>query len=494
MERPSMVAVLQEGEPRRRATETSSAPSRVQEAVSALKWRQRYRGAKWYVLELASGRVLALEQRTRGEAEGLGTGGTVWPAAHVLARYLERRVWPRGDMRGLRVLELGAGTACAGIASAALGARRVVATDLDGSQWLARRNAVANGVADVVESAALAWGRDAPPEADVVLASECVLPQLFPLEPLADTLAAALRAVPGSVGLVAYEHRVFPAYDPRTRFEALLAERGVSLAVVPRPSHDPLFSAADIEIWELAAAPRPARRPALLCRAWGEDGLSRFDMAGDLFELAEPRHRFVGAALWPSSLAAARYCLAEIGPASTARPKRVLELGAGCGLAAVVLARLGHLVTATDLPDVVDAVLQPNLDRALPKTLRPNVRAAPHAWGHLDSLPDDSDRDPFDLVLCSDCAYDSTVLQPLLASLAALFRARRHRPPDLLILNEQRTALDALLGAIRRHPDLSHLHLHNLHLAAAHWTIDCLPPHRQPPPVAAFRSNAVVAL
>ena len=57
----------------------------------------------------------------QGELTGLGTGATVWPAAHVLAKYLERR-WGAGGMTGLRVVDLGAGTGAVGLAAAVLGA------------------------------------------------------------------------------------------------------------------------------------------------------------------------------------------------------------------------------------------------------------------------------------------------------------------------------------------------------------------------------------
>jgi predicted nicotinamide N-methyase len=53
------------------------------------------------------------------QADG-DTGRTVWDAAVVLAKYMEKN---GAVMRGKRVLELGAGTGLAGLAAAALGAR-----------------------------------------------------------------------------------------------------------------------------------------------------------------------------------------------------------------------------------------------------------------------------------------------------------------------------------------------------------------------------------
>lgn len=57
-------------------------------------------------------------------------GGVVWDSALVLAHYLATAT-DRGRIRlgAARVLELGAGTGCAGLAAAALGAAEVVLTD-----------------------------------------------------------------------------------------------------------------------------------------------------------------------------------------------------------------------------------------------------------------------------------------------------------------------------------------------------------------------------
>jgi hypothetical protein len=58
---------------------------------------------------------------------GAGTGVTAWDGALLLARYLEVR---SSNVRGCRVLELGAGCGVVGITAAALGAQSVLMTDL----------------------------------------------------------------------------------------------------------------------------------------------------------------------------------------------------------------------------------------------------------------------------------------------------------------------------------------------------------------------------
>ena len=93
-------------------------------------------------------RNFSVHQVQRGEVEGTyGTGATVWPAAVVLIKYLERR--QNGDiigntsekdngdicddskitLRGRHVIDLGGGTGIASIAAALLGATSVVCTD-----------------------------------------------------------------------------------------------------------------------------------------------------------------------------------------------------------------------------------------------------------------------------------------------------------------------------------------------------------------------------
>lgn len=132
---------------------------------------------------------------------GLGTGLTTWDGAVVLAKLLERR-FARG-MRGLRVVEVGAGTGVAGVAAGMLGADALL-TDLpyalDNLRECARRNAGA--VKGSVAAAALDWaaprasaaalpeelrGRLDPGAADVVLGADVVwVPEL--IAPLVSTL------------------------------------------------------------------------------------------------------------------------------------------------------------------------------------------------------------------------------------------------------------------------------------------------------------------
>merc|ERR1711912_85667 len=69
------------------------------------------------------------------------TGNLVWPACHAFGAYLCEH--PE-IVRGRRVVELGAGTGCAGLVAAALGADEVLLTDLAGTMPLLQRNVSRN--------------------------------------------------------------------------------------------------------------------------------------------------------------------------------------------------------------------------------------------------------------------------------------------------------------------------------------------------------------
>ena len=56
------------------------------------------------------------------------------------------------------------------------------------------------------------------------------MPQLYPLEPLVDCLAGVVGD--STLCLVAVEQRTYPAFDPKVKFAALCAARGLSVGTV----------------------------------------------------------------------------------------------------------------------------------------------------------------------------------------------------------------------------------------------------------------------
>jgi hypothetical protein len=193
-----------------------NASSKFNLAISALKWRQQYLGEDWYVLPLESGFQLRVKQLDNGELRGIGTGAVVWPAACVLSKYIELRYGNpltanqtrdstgRRGMQGLHVCDIGSGTGVLGLVCACLGATATL-TDQECVYFLMQENRDAcvgelrafhsepeTTCATVDERIILSlydWG-ESPPQhlidtpQDIIIVSDCVLPKLYPIEPL----------------------------------------------------------------------------------------------------------------------------------------------------------------------------------------------------------------------------------------------------------------------------------------------------------------------
>uniref|UniRef100_A0A8C6PGB7 EEF1A lysine methyltransferase 3 n=1 Tax=Nothobranchius furzeri TaxID=105023 RepID=A0A8C6PGB7_NOTFU len=122
----------------------------------------------------------------------LGVAAPVWEAALHLCRYLEEQ---SVELRGKRVIELGAGTGVVGILAARRGAD-VTLTDLPVALLQLQANVSANKPPDGWPSTPptilpLSWGQDHlnfPSDWDLVLCADIVyLPETYPL--LVETLA-----------------------------------------------------------------------------------------------------------------------------------------------------------------------------------------------------------------------------------------------------------------------------------------------------------------
>ena len=542
-----------------------------------------------------------MQQLKQGELSGLGTGATVWPAAHVLSKYLERR-YPlhAGGMKGLKVMDLGSGTGVAGLAAALLGADSVVVTDQAQLHFLmdenvARADAAATATATTASTSVSGlpreqktlrervtvctydWGgevehfKDNLPF-DVVLVSDCVLPKLYPIEPLVAALCditkplaqttdeislgvekssgIAASSNSGNVSepviLMSYEHRTYPSFDPRVKFDELANAAGLVKRKIPLAEHDLLYRADDIELWEVRRCDESSSRGIESTNSvhgtiegeskpnskdvwtsadgWGDVQFRSFTRESGsevpppaaavkqqmphcevrvgwqgphelpLVNLAlDEAGGRVSGDLWASALALVGYLhecyylipVTEVVdstsllvlPQSTAAVMppttpdvteidnrgggssgssgislngkglagmRVLELGSGVGLAAVVAKTLGasHVV-ATDKADAL-SLLVANLDlnfgtssgdasiattaavsgvaavdydwtQPPPSSLRPRPpdETSPSSCG-------DTAAGPWDMVLCADCCYASPSVQPLLKSLLAI--------------------------------------------------------------------------
>ncbi|KAH9105693.1 hypothetical protein LEN26_014690 [Aphanomyces euteiches] len=243
--------------------------SNMGKAIQSLVWRDSFINQAEFSIPLAS-RELRIRQLPNGEINGLGTGLTVWPAACVLLKYLEHHYAPSNGLVGKRVVELGrmddcnvrfdiksvgCGTGAVGLAAAMLGSH-VILTDQEQILFHIDENVKANHM--TADMCAYNWGEPlsgplATP-VDVVLISDCILPKLYPVEPLVDAIAL-LCTRDSVVVLISFEYRYYEHFDPKSMFWSLIKQRGLIIRGVPIEEHHPKYNADDIEIWEIALTP-----------------------------------------------------------------------------------------------------------------------------------------------------------------------------------------------------------------------------------------------
>uniref|UniRef100_A0A3B3Y2Z1 EEF1A lysine methyltransferase 3 n=1 Tax=Poecilia mexicana TaxID=48701 RepID=A0A3B3Y2Z1_9TELE len=181
------------------------------------------------LLEKLMGEELRIKQLF---GANLGVAAPVWEAALHLCRYFEDQ---SVELRGRRVIELGAGTGVVGILAARLGAEMTI-TDLPLALPQLRANVSANVPPAGWPSAPpavlpLCWGEDHlafPSDWDLVLCADIVyLPETYPL--LVETLAHLCKngAVVYLSSKMRREHRTQSFYKEhlQSRFDVELVLR-----------------------------------------------------------------------------------------------------------------------------------------------------------------------------------------------------------------------------------------------------------------------------
>ena len=267
----------------------------------SLGWRNRYSQEAYYPISLqmeSSIMPFSVRQVQRGEIEDTyGTGATVWPAAMVLVKYLEKN---RNLLTQKRVVDLGSGTGITSIAAAILGAAHVICTDgqdkvvqlaMDNVrhaaqqlsskdvmsqqrdsfrddkalQYTSSSSSSSSSSCTIIQNCPVVvqnywWGSvmmDPMKEKDcqVILVADCVLPKLYPIDPLVQAIDELLPSSDNdehqTMAILSYEHRYYPDYDPRDKFRALATERGLIVETIPSVQYDPIYSVDDIEIWHV---------------------------------------------------------------------------------------------------------------------------------------------------------------------------------------------------------------------------------------------------
>lgn len=117
---------------------------------------------------------------------------------------------------------------------------------------------------------------------------------------------------------------------------------------------------------------------------------------------------------------------------------RVIELGSGCGIVGLEIAHLcpASDVYLTDLPEAMD-ILHHNINEAKFTSTRGRVAAAILEWDK--PLPDDIAKNQYDLLIVSDCTYNSDSIPALVRTLAALIA----KSPGALIVISMKVRHDS---------------------------------------------------
>ena len=127
--------------------------------------------------------------------------------------------------------------------------------------------------------------------------------------------------------------------------------------------------------------------------------------------------------------------LEDVLVSATDRNRRlsVLELGCGCGTVGIALAQAveGCDVLLTDLPEARE-VAEANVERLKP-AVSSRVAFAPLDW--MEPLPVEVERRVVDLVVVSECTYNTATLQPLVDTLSRLLA----RSPQAVIVLATKT-------------------------------------------------------
>ncbi|XP_060169617.1 uncharacterized protein LOC132600456 [Lycium barbarum] len=143
----------------------------------------------------------------------------------------------------------------------------------------------------------------------------------------------------------------------------------------------------------------------------------------------DPNSKHLGTTVWDASMVLVKFlernCRKGRFSPSKLRGKRVIELGAGCGVAGFGMALLGSDVVSTDQTEVLPLLMR-NVERNTSRIMQTisdpdsfgSIQAAELDWGnetHIKAVGP-----PFDYIIGTDVVYAEHLLEPLLQTIIAL--------------------------------------------------------------------------
>ncbi|KAK9999415.1 hypothetical protein SO802_019018 [Lithocarpus litseifolius] len=149
----------------------------------------------------------------------------------------------------------------------------------------------------------------------------------------------------------------------------------------------------------------------------------------DLQFSQDPNSKHLGTTVWDASLVFVKFleknCRKGRFCPSKLKGKRVIELGAGCGVSGFGMALLGCDVVATDQVEVLPLLMR-NIERNTSRILQMNpgsdsfgsIQVAELDWGNDDHIR--AVGPPFDYIIGTDVVYAERLLEPLLQTITAL--------------------------------------------------------------------------
>eukprot|EP01104_Vermistella_antarctica_P013588 TRINITY_DN4138_c0_g1_i3.p1 TRINITY_DN4138_c0_g1~~TRINITY_DN4138_c0_g1_i3.p1 ORF type:complete len:238 (+),score=54.30 TRINITY_DN4138_c0_g1_i3:219-932(+) len=150
-------------------------------------------------------------------------------------------------------------------------------------------------------------------------------------------------------------------------------------------------------------------------------GLFKVEVAGRSLSIVEkPELNSTGTKVWESSVVLSKY-LEHTRRRNPLKGKKVVELGAGCGIVGMTAGVLGGRVTCTDIQPAF-SLLKTNVDRnkdAIESAGNGgNCVCIPLDW--TKPLDSNAFSPPYNVILASECVYAREIIRPFIDTLVAL--------------------------------------------------------------------------